>query len=256
MAKPKAFNTYLDNQNKLEMLSDAQAGRLYKALCTYAATGTELDFSDDPLLQYAFVDFSGQIDRDFDKYDDTVEKRKEAAKTAANARWKKTKKCDSCETHNENAKRIQTHRIKCDSCQEEKEEEKEKEDKEESKKEEKTDLGFCERVKDEFNRICKTLPSVRSLSPSRQKSIYRARELLGDMSFNELFKKIQSSKFLTGDNENGWKASFDWIFDSNNLIKILEGNYDNKKPRKGSVYSAEGASFDVSEYEGSSMFDD
>ena len=50
MAKPKAFNTYIDNKDKLEMLSNEQAGRLYKALCRYASDGLKPDFSDDPLL--------------------------------------------------------------------------------------------------------------------------------------------------------------------------------------------------------------
>lgn len=41
------------------------------------------------------------------------------------------------------------------------------------------------------------------------------------------FKKVQKSSFLKGDNERGWKASFDWVMKVDNLIKVIEGNYDN-----------------------------
>ena len=44
----------------------------------------------------------------------------------------------------------------------------------------------------------------------------------------EVFTKVQDSNFLNGDNDNNWKASFDWIFKANNFIKILEDNYINK----------------------------
>ncbi|MDO5479100.1 MAG: hypothetical protein Q4G23_08055 [Clostridia bacterium] len=41
------------------------------------------------------------------------------------------------------------------------------------------------------------------------------------------FEKVQESSFLKGDNERGWKASFDWVMKVDNLIKVIEGNYDN-----------------------------
>lgn len=257
MAKPKAFNTYIDNKDKLEMLSNEQAGRLYKALCNYASDGIKPDFSDDPLLLYAYTDFAQQMDRDFEKYDERVERRKEAAKNAAEARWHKS---ESCETHtnayaeNANAcERINCICEKCDSCQEEKEEEKEEEYKKENTKE-KSDNAFFERVKDEFNSVCVSLPTVRLLTDTRKRRIHKARSTLKDVSFTDFFKRVEKSDFLTG-KETEWRASFDWIFKPENLTKILEGNYDNKPNKRGSVYSANGASFDVSKFEDSGLFD-
>ena len=50
----------------------------------------------------------------------------------------------------------------------------------------------------------------------------------------ELFLKIQTSPFLIGNNQRGWRASFDWVFSNGkNWVKVLEGNYDdNSETRK------------------------
>lgn len=50
----------------------------------------------------------------------------------------------------------------------------------------------------------------------------RAFELL-----REIFYKVSKSKFLSGDNDKGWKADFDWVMQIPHLEKIIEGNYDN-----------------------------
>lgn len=42
------------------------------------------------------------------------------------------------------------------------------------------------------------------------------------------FKKVKESDFLCGRCKNStWKCDFDWIMKQKNLIKIVEGNYDN-----------------------------
>ena len=47
---------------------------------------------------------------------------------------------------------------------------------------------------------------------------------------NQLFDTMQTSKFLRGDNKNGWRASFDWLFENGkNWVKVYEGNYNNKQ---------------------------
>lgn len=45
------------------------------------------------------------------------------------------------------------------------------------------------------------------------------------------FEKANASDFLCGCGERGWKADFDWVMRDDRLIKILEGNYDNGKPK-------------------------
>ena len=113
----------------------------------------------------------------------------------------------------------------------------------------------------DFNRICQNLPNVKAINPTRKGRIDRAAEILRryGASFEELFARAEASDFLTG-RVKDWRANFDWILKPENLTKILEGCYDNRTVQankgKGSVYSTAGASFDVSKYENSGMFDD
>ena len=51
---------------------------------------------------------------------------------------------------------------------------------------------------------------------------------------DKVFTNIAQSNFLRGDNDYGFVISFDWLFNINNFAKVLEGNYDNAKGRKGS----------------------
>ena len=84
-----------------------------------------------------------------------------------------------------------------------------------------------ENIMNLFNSICVSLPKVRNLTDLRKQKIRKAsKELNGD--FESFFKKIESSDFLTGKNGSWSGCNFDWVFKPQNLIKIIEGNYDNK----------------------------
>ena len=79
---------------------------------------------------------------------------------------------------------------------------------------------------DIFNSVCVDLPRVEKITESRKKSITNrikenSLEVLGDV-----FKKVAESDFLSG-RKSDWKASFDWIMNPTNFVKILEDNYKN-----------------------------
>lgn len=91
---------------------------------------------------------------------------------------------------------------------------------------------------DEFSRVvtlyhqhCPSYPKVFKLSDARKQKIQIRLE---EMKFDEnilisVFQKMENSKFCRGDNKNGWKASFDWLFgNSTNWVKMIEGNYDDR----------------------------
>jgi predicted phage replisome organizer len=80
-----------------------------------------------------------------------------------------------------------------------------------------------------YNDTCVSLPKVRSLSESRKKAI-RARIHAGYTfyDFLELFRKSEASSFLKGKNNRDWSATFDWLIKDANMVKVLEGNYDDK----------------------------
>jgi hypothetical protein len=86
-------------------------------------------------------------------------------------------------------------------------------------------------IVDDYNSICLSLPQVQIINKRRKKSI-KAR-FMNDLDhdvgrFKNLFRQVEKSDFLT--NRSGrkeWRANFDWIINPNNMVKILEGNYDN-----------------------------
>ena len=83
-------------------------------------------------------------------------------------------------------------------------------------------------IKDAYNSLCPSLPSVKSLSEARKKAI-RAR--LNQYSYEEIeavFIKAEESNFLKGGNNRNWTANFDWIMKDANMAKVIDGNYDNR----------------------------
>ncbi len=83
-----------------------------------------------------------------------------------------------------------------------------------------------------FNSICKSLPKIRELTEKRKTGIrcrwlkYKSVEV-----FRELFTKTEASDFLSGRNGEWNNCSFDWLINENNMIKVLEGNYANRKEK-------------------------
>lgn len=56
---------------------------------------------------------------------------------------------------------------------------------------------------------------------------------IADYGLDDVLKAIdlvKQSKFLQGNNDRDWKITFDWFVKPNNFIKVLEGNYTDKKP--------------------------
>lgn len=96
--------------------------------------------------------------------------------------------------------------------------------------EEKRPIIPYEKIRSLYNEICKNLPKCLKLSENRKKHIAaRWNEYGGDLeTFVTLFTKAEASSFLTGNNDRGWNASFDWLMKADNLAKTLEGKYDNK----------------------------
>ena len=105
------------------------------------------------------------------------------------------------------------------------------EDKErEKEKEEEREKINYQQIADMFNSLCPSLSSVKSLSDARKKAIKARLNTYSVEDFEELFKKAESSTFLKGGNNRNWTANFDWLIKDSNMAKVLDGNYDNKKP--------------------------
>ena len=95
-----------------------------------------------------------------------------------------------------------------------------------------------QQLADRYNAICTSLSRVVRLTDKRRRAV---RLIYGKgytpEQLDEVFRKAQASSFCTGQNDRHWKADFDWLLNESNLVKVLEGKYDNpaaaKPPEKG-----------------------
>ena len=106
-----------------------------------------------------------------------------------------------------------------------------------------------EEFKLSFNVICVSLPGVRLLTKVRVahiKTLLTTLEKSGCTPI-EFLKKIENSDFLTG-KSGQWRATFDWIIQPSNAVKIIEGNYSGKAKTN--------SSYDIDELEKIDTLDD
>lgn len=85
-----------------------------------------------------------------------------------------------------------------------------------------------------YHEICISFSRLRSVGDKRKKAIAaRWKEYGHDLdTFRELFAMAEESDFLRGKNAKNWTADFDWLMNSANMAKVLEGKY-NDKPKGG-----------------------
>lgn len=78
-----------------------------------------------------------------------------------------------------------------------------------------------------WNALCVNLPKVISLSDKRKKQ-EKLRLLERTIEkWKDVFIKLNNSEFCKGNNNTGWKATYDWIIsNTENSLKVLEGKYD------------------------------
>ncbi len=104
-------------------------------------------------------------------------------------------------------------------------------------------------IMDSFNSVCVSLPKINNLTDLRKQKIRNAvKQLDGD--FESFFRRIEESDFLTGRNGSWNGCCFDWVMKPSNLIKIMEGNYDNKPQHRKASFSKEPVvTYDLEAYE-------
>lgn len=106
----------------------------------------------------------------------------------------------------------------------------------EKKEGEKSTPSFLKEVASMWNSICTPkLPGLLDIKETRRDRLrLRLNEACPNKTREEqiewlrtLFKKVVSVPFLRGENNTGWKASFDWLVANDyNWKKVLEGRYD------------------------------
>ena len=94
-------------------------------------------------------------------------------------------------------------------------------------------------IADMYNEICISFPRLTVLSDKRKKAIKARFNRYSVEQFGQMFTKAEQSSFLKGANNRNWQANFDWLITDANFAKVLDGNYDNKKPAAQSKPKAE-----------------
>lgn len=89
-----------------------------------------------------------------------------------------------------------------------------------------------DKIKEYFNTYCTGFSAIREMTDARKKTIKSFLKNHSESDLYMLFDTAQKSDFLTGNNTNGWTASFDWIIKPSNAVKILEGNYNNRAKKE------------------------
>lgn len=87
-----------------------------------------------------------------------------------------------------------------------------------------------------YNTYCINLPTLQKLTDKRKTSINKFLKEFNVEQFQQICINANDSDFLTGNNERGWKADFDFIIRPDKAIKILEEQYNNKKRTSMSVF--------------------
>ena len=90
-----------------------------------------------------------------------------------------------------------------------------------------------EQVQNIFNDVCFHFKICSVITKTRSDKI---KKLLRQYSFEEIkevFEKANGCDFLQGKNEQAWTATFDWLIEIDNFVKVKEGNFDNAlKPKR------------------------
>ena len=143
------------------------------------------------------------------------------------------------------------------NCYTEKEKEKEKEkelDLEKERKDKKDVLlnaPTSQEIVDAYNETCVSLPRVRSLTEKRKRDLKARLKKYSQEELKEVFKKAEDSDFLSGRTDKWTGATFDWLIKEENIVKVLEGNYDNRMSHGGYKQC-----HDIEDYKNYNPFDD
>jgi len=79
-----------------------------------------------------------------------------------------------------------------------------------------------------WNQLCDKLPAVREVSPERRRREAARLKEHPLPWWLDVFKAMNTSKFLTGGSDRGWRADYDWIIrNGTNALAVLEGKYSN-----------------------------
>lgn len=104
----------------------------------------------------------------------------------------------------------------------------ETEQQKEYKPRDRSESEYCKMVANSYNTICSNLTKVQKVTEKRKRAIKKAKKDIEEFGgWDKFFSCVASSRFLNGQNKDGWKADFDWLLKPEKMVKIMEGSYQN-----------------------------
>lgn len=202
-----------------EPLSDAEVGRLVRAMINYSKDGTLPQLSGNE--RFVWGPIRREMDEDAEKMESFISKQAENGKKGgapvgnSNAR----KQPKTTQNSPNQPKTIQTTQDKGERIK----------DKGQRIKDigERSEISY-QLIVDSYNDTCVSLPRLQNISDRRKQAIRRRLNKYSVEQVQEAFRKAEASDFLKGDNNRDWRADFDWIMNDTNIAKILDGKYDNR----------------------------
>jgi predicted phage replisome organizer len=83
-------------------------------------------------------------------------------------------------------------------------------------------------VADLYKEFCPSLPPLEIISTTIKETLNNSLNEYTLEQFETVFRKASASTFLCGKNERKWVATFDWLVQSDNMAKVLNGKYDDR----------------------------
>ena len=222
----------LDIRQQVELLSNEEAGELFKALLAYADEGTPIS-TENRLLSVVFAGLRSQLDCAAEMYAKRCEKNKAIAierernkreQAASTNVHERARTCTNVTNKIKENKIKENNNIKKDAKAS-----KEKTDGANAPHSALLDVNaFVAYFNEQLVAQGAIIKQVKTVTAKRRSVIEaRAREN-GKEALKTVADKSASSDFLNGKNDRGWLATFDWLMRPNNFVKVLEGNFDNK----------------------------
>ena len=236
----KGFIIYNDIIDAVDTMSDAEAGALFRMILNYENGRESIEENMDEFTdtRTAFVIFQmirNQLDRDYEKYEETCRRRAEAGKKGAEKRWQNIANATS-DMANDSNDIANDSNYMAKMADKDTDTDKDKDtdtDKDiDIEKKNKKRKETAEAVVNLYHECCPSLPKVSKLNPMR---IKLANARLKDYTMDELkaiFIKAENSTFLK-EGQGTWNgANFDWILNQTNISKIEDGYYTDKEEPK------------------------
>lgn len=248
MSNRKSFILYFDLLGSLDQLSDAQAGKLFKAIKAYhmsvsegATQDCKAEFDnlmDDFVTRLAFHPFRAAFERDAERYQSLVDRNRQNGKKGGRKKLENTETQinpkkpvgsldlqenpkEPKQTHNDNDSVNDNDNLsvspKGETCPATKPDE----------------PPTYTLIMDFWNKAMegKAIQGVSRITNGSKRAL-NVRARLKEYGIEQIYQVIinaSESDFLNGRNSKNWTATFDWVFLPSNFIKVLDGNYKNRE---------------------------